>query len=104
MKTTKKLEAYYLKYSNYILWKKKPLNVIKIDYKENRHEWFSDGILSSYENLITRNLEKKFNNKNAIITVSKNKIIKSFTYDEIDKRVNQLIYYFLNLKKKILEL
>jgi acetyl-CoA synthetase len=100
MRTTKKLEAYYLKYSNYILWKKKPLNVIKIDYKENRHEWFSDGILSSYENLITRNLEKKFNNKNAIITVSKNKIIKSFTYDEIDKRVNQLIYYFLNLKKK----
>jgi acetyl-CoA synthetase len=100
MKINNKIKDYYLNYSKNILWKKKPKKSVIFDYKGNRHQWFQDGILSPYENLIDNNIKKNLNNKTAIITVSKNKLIQEFSYSEIDARVNRLINHFFNGYKK----
>ena len=105
MKTNKKIEEFYSKYSKNIKWKRKPKKIIKINNKDNRYEWFNDGILSSYENLISLNLQENLKNKTALITVSKDKDIKKYSYEDINEKVNNLIdYFFKNNKKKILKL
>ena len=68
---TKELKNYYKKYSTNLVWKKQSKKIINIDRKENRYKWFDDGVLSSYENIITSHLKKE-KDKIAIITVSKN--------------------------------
>ena len=100
MKINNKIKNYYLNYSKNISWKKKPKKSVTFDFKENRHQWFQDGILSPYENLIDNNIKKNLKNKTAIITVSKNKLIQEFSYSEIDARVNKLINHFFNGYKK----
>lgn len=103
MKINSNLKNFYHEYSKKIKWKKNPKNTVNLRNKENRYEWFNDGILSPYENLITCNLQKKLNNKIAIITVSKDQIIQKFSYEEIDLKVNKLIGSFLYpyINKKI---
>lgn len=101
MKTNKKIEEFYSKYSKNIKWKRRPKKIIKINNKDNRYEWFNDGILSSYENLISLNLQENLKNKTALITVSKDKDIKKYSYEDINEKVNNLIdYFFKNNKKK----
>ena len=93
---------YYLKKIEKLDWIKKPKIIIKKE-KNNHLSWFPDGQINLYENCISKHLNKN-KNKIAIITVSKKKKIEQFTFEEIDKKVNNMAYFLKkSLKKKKLK-
>jgi acetyl-CoA synthetase len=89
---------FYLKESRKLDWLKKPKIAIRKD-KNNHYTWFPDGQLNLYENCITKYLKKK-RNKIAIITVDKNKDIKKYNFNDIDKKVNNVANYIKQSSSK----
>jgi acetyl-CoA synthetase len=90
------LKKFWLKKASILEWKQYP----KIAYVENNfgHKWYCDGKINLYKNLISNNLI--FNkNKIAIYTLDKKHIFKSYTYYQIDRLVNNFIFFFLKKKK-----
>ena len=76
-------------------------NLLLLLKKKNNNyvDWYPDGKINIFHNCITKNLELGFGNKIAIYFVNKKKKIKSYTYDEINEKVN----YFSNILKKELK-
>jgi acetyl-CoA synthetase len=78
---------YWLTQSNLIKWYKKPKIAFK-KKKNNYVDWFPDGKINVYENCITQNIVLGYGKKIALYCIDKDKKIKSYSYDDIDKRVN----------------
>ena len=89
------IENYWLKQAQLITWEKKPNKELRVK-KNNHYEYFPDGKLNLYENLIENNLLNGLGNKTAIITVDKEKNIQKYTYNEIDQKVNFFSNFLLN--------
>ena len=90
------IHNFWLKQSNLIEWFKKP----SIAYKTKNNnfvEWFPDGKLNIFHNCITKNLKAGLKNKIAIYTVNEKKEIESFTYKQLDEKIN--IFSNIILKK-----
>jgi len=85
--------------SDIVKWEEKPKKILK-SKKNFFHEWYPDGKINIYDNCITKNIEKGFYNKNAIITVNDQKKIQLYTYGDIDILVNNFCSYLLNFFKK----
>jgi len=91
------LKKFWLKKSKLLNWYKEP----KIAFKEkanNKFDWYPDGQINIYDNCITKNIEAGNEKKIAIYCVDKNKNIKSYSYETIDKKVN---YFSSTLISKI---
>ena len=82
-----KINNFWLKQSNLLRWSQKPTFAYK-KKKDNYTDWYPDGKINIYDNCITRNIESGLGKKIAIYCIDKNKQIKSYTYDEINKKVN----------------
>ncbi len=89
----KKREKYWLKKANLLSWDKYPKKAF-IKKKQNHFEWYPDGKINLYKNLISKHL-KKNSKKICIITIDKKGNLKKYSYDEI----NHLVEKFLNQVK-----
>ena len=92
------IKNFYLKESEKLDWLKKP-KIAVLKGEDNHYTWFPDGQLNLYENCITKYLKKK-SSKTAIITIDKNKDIKKYNYNDIDKRVNNVANYIIQSSSK----
>ena len=82
-----KIENFWLTQSNLLQWKQKPSFAYK--KKKNNHvDWYPDGKINIFDNCITKNIELGLGKKIAIHCISKNKQIKSYTYEKINEKVN----------------
>ena len=90
-------QNYWKRQSNILSWEIRPKKIFK--KKNNRFEWFSDGKINVYDNCIGKNLQKN-QNKTAIIFINENKKILEYTYNEIDKKVNEFCFFLKQKKKK----
>ncbi len=99
-----KIDNYWLRQSNLLKWFQKPTFAYK--KKENNYvDWYPNGKINIFDNCITRNIESGLGKKIAIHCISKNKQIKSYTYDEINKKVNLFSKMLISqLKNKNLSL
>jgi hypothetical protein len=99
MKKFNNIKKFWLKKSVQLLfWKKKP----KIAFIKNffYFRWFIDGTLNVFENSILFGESEKFIencNKTAIITASKDQVIKKYSYNDI----YQLVFILSIFLKKI---
>ena len=98
------IHNFWLKQSKLIDWNQNP----SIAFKKKRNnfvQWFPDGKINVFHNCVTKNLKINLGKKVAIYFVNEFKEIKSYTYEELNKKVNifsNIILRTLN-KKKILK-
>ena len=99
---------FWLKKSNLLKWKKKPNLVLK-KKKNFYQEWYPDGTLNVYENCISNNINSGLGSKIAIYTVNSKNEIDKFSYQDLNKFVNnfcrQILIFLKNKnisKKKIM--
>ncbi len=82
-----KIENFWLKQSDLMWWKQKPSFAYK--KKNNNYvDWYPDGKTNIFDNCITKNIEIGLGKKVAIHCIDKNKKVKSYTYDQINEKVN----------------
>ena len=93
------IQNFWLKQSKLIDWHKKPSTAFK---KKNNNfvEWYPDGKVNIFHNCVTKNLELNLGKKIAIYFVNENKEIKSFTYEELNKKVNVFSNKILKIIKR----
>ena len=94
------IHNFWLKQSKLIDWHKKPTIAFK---KKNNNfvEWYPDGEVNIFHNCITKNLKLNLGKKIAIYFVNENKEIQNFTYEELEKKVNNFSHIILkNTKTK----
>lgn len=92
----KNLKNFWLRKSEIIKWKTKP----KLAFKKksnNKILWYPDGKLNVAENCLTHSIDKK---KTAIISISKEKKIKKYSYLELNNIVSNFSDYLDNISKK----
>lgn len=82
-----KIESFWLGQSKLLDWYKKPTYAYN-KKKDNYIDWYPDGKINIFENCISRNIQLGFGKKIAIYCIDKRKQIKSYTYDQINARVN----------------
>ena len=82
-----KIDTFWLKQSNLLLWYQKP-SIAYTQKKNNYVDWYPDGKINIFENCVSKNIKLGFGKKIAIYCVNKNKQIKSYTYDAINKKVS----------------
>ncbi len=90
------IHNFWLKQSKLIEWQKNPTIAFKRK-SDNFIEWYPDGKINIYNNCVTKNLALNLGKKIAIFFVNEKKEIHSFSYEELDKKVN--IFSNLILKK-----
>ncbi len=83
----KSINDFWLKQSNLLSWSSKPTFSYK-KKKDNYFDWYPDGKINVYDNCISNNIKLGLGKKIAIHCIDKNKKIKNYTYDEINKKVN----------------
>ena len=88
------INQFWLKQSNLFSWNKNPSFAFK-KKKNNFIDWYSDGKINPYYNCVTKNIESGLGNKIAIHTITKEKKFNTYTYNEINNKVN----YFSNILK-----
>ena len=93
------IQNFWLKQSKLIDWHKKPSFAFK-KKKNNFVEWYPDGKVNIFHNCVTKNLDLNLGNKIAIYFVNENKEIKSYTYEELDKKVSNFSFIILKILKK----
>tara|TARA_Y100000816_G_C26086344_1_gene573338 strand:- start:234 stop:1997 length:1764 start_codon:yes stop_codon:yes gene_type:complete len=92
----KNLKKFWLTKSKIIKWKAEPKLAFK--YKSNNKiSWYPDGKLNVAENCLIHSADKK---KTAIISISKEKKIKQYSYLELNNIVNNFSDYLNNISKK----
>ena len=92
----KNLKKFWLTKSKIIKWKAEPKLAFK--YKSNNKiSWYPDGKLNVAENCLIHSADKK---KTAIISISKEKKIKQYSYLELNNIVNNFSDYLNNIPKK----
>ena len=80
-------EKYWKEYASSFNWIKKPNEVLSWNFDDPKVEWFKDGELNITENIFERNSSRK--DDTAIIWEPNNpkENTKSFTFDELFKKV-----------------
>ena len=92
------LKSFWLKKTNLLTWQKLPKKAyLKND--DNKYLWFPDGKMNIYENCILKYIENGLKNKIAIHTISKKRIIKNYTYIQLDKLIDNFIQNLLKKNK-----
>ena len=82
-----KINNFWLEQSKLVEWYQKPSFAFK--KKKNNHvDWYPDGKLNIFHNCITKNLELGLGKKVAIHFVNKKKQLKSYTYEEMNEKIN----------------
>ncbi len=95
-----KLKEYWLKQSKKVHWYKKP-KITLTKKKNNYVDWFPDGKINIFYNCITKNIELGLGKKIAIYFVNREKKIQSFSYYDLEKKINIFCDLLLkNLKRK----
>ena len=95
-----KIEKFWLKQSNLLEWYQKPSFAFK-KKKHNYVDWYSDGKINIFDNCVSKNIKLGLGKKIALYCINKKKQITSYTYDEINEKVNQFSIIIVNqLKKK----
>ena len=92
----KNLKKFWLTKSKIIKWKAAP----KLAFKKksnNKILWYPDGKLNVAENCLIHSVDKK---KTAIISISKEKKIKQYSYLELNNIVNNFSDYLNKIPKK----
>lgn len=85
------LKKFYLNEAKRLDWSKTPK--IAFNLKQGNHyDWFPDGKINFYENCLGKNLIDN-KNKIAIITINQKKVIKKYTYRDIDYLVNKAAFF-----------
>jgi acetyl-CoA synthetase len=97
------IQNFWLKKSHELLyWKKKPR--IAFIKKNIFFRWFVDGRLNVFQNCISlsdeKNKFKENSNKTAIITFSKDAVIKKYSYKDIHELVSILTAFLKKIKNK----
>ena len=92
----KNLKKFWLKKSKIIKWKVEPKLAFK-KKSDNKILWYPDGKLNIAENCLMHSADKK---KTAIISISKEKKIKKYSYLELNNIVNNFSDYLNNISKK----
>ena len=95
------INNFWLKQSKLIEWYKKPSITLKRK-TNNFVEWFPDGKLNIFYNCVTKNIKLNLGEKIAVYFVNKNQEIKSFTYNDLNQKVenfSDLILQKLKYKK-----
>jgi acetyl-CoA synthetase len=82
-----KIDNFWLDQSSLLQWNKKP-SLAYQKKKNNYVDWYPDGKINIFDNCVSRNIELGLGKKIALYCINRNKQIKSYTYDSIDKRVN----------------
>ena len=82
-----KINNFWLEQSNLVEWYQKPSFAFK-KKKNNYVDWYPDGKINIFDNCVSKNIKLGLGKKIAIYCVNKKKEIKSYTYDEINKKVN----------------
>jgi len=90
-------EKYWKEYASSFNWIKKPTKVLSWNFDDPKVEWFKDGELNITENIFERNNSRK--DDTAIIWEPNNpkENIKSFTFDELFKKVCSFANILKNL-------
>ena len=94
------IENFWLKQSNLLEWKQKPSFAYK--KKNNNYiDWYPDGKTNIFDNCITRNIKIGLGKKVAIHCIDRNKKVQSYTYEQINEKVNSFsIILSSHLKNK----
>ena len=94
------IENFWLKQSNLLEWKQKPSFAYK--KKNNNYiDWYPDGKTNIFDNCITRNIKIGLGKKVAIHCIDRNKKVQSYTYEQINQKVNSFsIILSSHLKNK----
>jgi len=82
-----KIDNFWLDQSSLLQWHKKP-SLAYQKKKNNYVDWYPDGKINIFDNCVSRNIELGLGKKIALYCINRNKQIKSYTYDSLDKRVN----------------
>ena len=97
MRLNKSSKFYWATQAKKLEWSKPPKKILVKN--GNFQSWFFDGKINLYKNLIENKLvfypKKKF-----LFTLSKDNILKSYSYEEVDILVDNFIYYLKKSKKK----
>ncbi len=100
MRLNKSSKFYWATQAKKLEWSKPPKKILIKN--GNFQSWFFDGKINLYKNLIENKLvfypKKKF-----LFTLSKDNILKSYSYEEVDTLVDNFIYYLKKSKKKKLK-
>jgi len=82
-----KIDNFWLDQSSLLQWHKKPSFAYQ-KKKNNYVDWYPDGKINIFDNCVSRNVELGLGKKIALYCINRNKQIKSYTYDSLDKKVN----------------
>ena len=82
-----KINNFWLEESKLVEWYRKP-SFAFTKRKNNYVDWYPDGKINIFDNCVSKNIKLGLGKKIAIYCVNKKKEIKSYTYDEINKKVN----------------
>ena len=85
----KNLKKFWLTKSKIITWKTEPKLAFK-NKSDNKISWYPDGKLNVAENCLIHSADKK---KTAIISISKGKKIKKYSYLELNNIVSNFSDY-----------
>ena len=95
-----KINSFWLEQSNLLEWYQKPSFAFK-KKKNNYVDWYPDGKINIFDNCVTKNIKLGLGKKIAIYCINKNKKIKSYTYNEINEKVNSFSNIFeMQLKNR----
>ena len=95
-----KINNFWLMQSKLVEWYQKPSFAYK-KKKNNYVDWYPDGKLNIFHNCITKNLELGLGKKVAIHFINKKKQLKSYTYIEMNEKINSFSNILINeLKHK----
>lgn len=83
------LKKYWIEKSKIVSWDQYPIEAFK--KKKFGWECYKDGKINIFKNCITNNLIS--GSKIALITINKEKIVKKYSYTDLNNQVNLFIYY-----------
>ena len=89
--------TFWKKKANLLHWSKKPKKIF-VKKEKNYFSWFEDGKINITQNCIEKNLSPKAKNKNAIIFISKKKLVSTVTYQEMKIAIDNFCFFLKNNK------
>jgi len=81
------VKNFWLKRSKLVNWHKTPTYSFR-RRKNNYYDWYPDGKFNIYYNCIGKNLDLGYGNKIAIHYINKNKKFNSYSYGELNEKIN----------------
>ena len=93
----KKIDSFWKKKSNILIWQQKP-KIIQKKYN-GRNYWYDDGKLNIAQNCLINKNNKK-HDKTAIIFIDKDKKIKKVSYSELTNKVEEFSTFIDEIRFK----